>query len=113
MLQAKRFQAQLSGTTYAYDLPDMFRRMAEKHWREFSIASDNQTIIIPKDILVEHTELVLKDNKLEEIIRQPGSNNVRNIFLPPSIKKLTLLNVLVRYYCLENMFTYPGVPSGS
>lgn len=77
MLQAKRFQAQLSGTTYAYDLPDMFRRMAEKHWLEFSISSANQTMNIPKEVLIEKTELVLIDNKLEEINRQPGVNDVR------------------------------------
>lgn len=31
-LQAKRFQAQSAGTTYVYDLPDMFRQQVEKSW---------------------------------------------------------------------------------
>jgi acetyl-CoA carboxylase/biotin carboxylase 1 len=34
-LQQKRFQAQNVGTTYVYDIPDMFRQMAEKLWKEF------------------------------------------------------------------------------
>lgn len=76
----KRFQAQLSGTTYAYDLPDMFRHMAEKHWTDYSISSANRTINTPKEVLIEQTELVLRDNKLEEINRQPGLNDVSNYF---------------------------------
>jgi hypothetical protein len=34
-LQQKRFQAQSAGTTYVYDVPDMFRQMTEKLWKEF------------------------------------------------------------------------------
>jgi hypothetical protein len=34
-LQQKRFQAQSAGTTYVYDIPDMFRQMTEKLWKEF------------------------------------------------------------------------------
>jgi hypothetical protein len=34
-LQQKRFQAQSAGTTYVYDITDMFRQMAEKLWKEF------------------------------------------------------------------------------
>lgn len=34
-LQQKRFQAQSQGTSYVYDLPDMFRQMTEKLWKEF------------------------------------------------------------------------------
>lgn len=34
-LQQKRFQAQQSGTTYVYDIPDMFRQMVDLHWKEF------------------------------------------------------------------------------
>jgi acetyl-CoA carboxylase / biotin carboxylase 1 len=37
-LQQKRFQAQSNGTTYAYDIPDMFRQMTERLWKEFSKA---------------------------------------------------------------------------
>lgn len=35
-LQQKRFQAQSAGTTYVYDYPDMFRQMADLHWKQFS-----------------------------------------------------------------------------
>lgn len=34
-LQQKRFQAQSSGTTYVYDIPDMFRQMTDKLWRDY------------------------------------------------------------------------------
>lgn len=34
-LQQKRFQAQSAGTTYVYDIPDMFRQMVETIWQEF------------------------------------------------------------------------------
>lgn len=37
-LQQKRFLAQSNGTTYAYDIPDMFRQMTEKLWKEYSKA---------------------------------------------------------------------------
>lgn len=34
-LQQKRFQAQSTGTTYVYDIPDMFRQMTDKLWRDY------------------------------------------------------------------------------
>lgn len=34
-LQAKRFQAQSTGTTYVYDLPDMFQQQLEKTWEKY------------------------------------------------------------------------------
>lgn len=34
-LQQKRFQAQSAGTTYVYDIPDMFRQMIDKLWRDY------------------------------------------------------------------------------
>lgn len=34
-LQQKRFQAQSQGTSYVYDLPDMFRQMTERLWKEY------------------------------------------------------------------------------
>lgn len=45
-LQAKRFQAQSAGTTYVYDLPDMFRQQIEKAWAKYieeSPANGNNT----------------------------------------------------------------------
>ena len=40
-LQAKRFQAQSAGTTYVYDLPDMFRQQIEKSWQKYIEESPN------------------------------------------------------------------------
>lgn len=75
-LQQKRFQAQSNGTTYVYDIPDMFRQMTEKLWREFSKARPSIDIRIPEKILVECVELVLEDDKLVELKRLPGENTV-------------------------------------
>lgn len=33
-LQLKRFQAQINGTTYVYDFPEMFRQALERVWEE-------------------------------------------------------------------------------
>lgn len=34
LLQSKRFQAQSLGTTYIYDIPEMFRQVKVANWRE-------------------------------------------------------------------------------
>lgn len=34
-LQSKRFLAQSAGTTYCYDLPDLFRQQLEKVWARY------------------------------------------------------------------------------
>lgn len=75
-LQQKRFQAQSNGTTYVYDIPDMFRQMTERLWKEFSKARPTEDIRIPEKILLECNELVLNGDSLEEIQRLPGENNV-------------------------------------
>ncbi|XP_058168228.1 acetyl-CoA carboxylase [Anopheles ziemanni] len=75
-LQQKRFQAQSNGTTYVYDIPDMFRQMTERLWKEFSKARPTEDIRIPEKILLECNELVLNGDTLEEIQRLPGENNV-------------------------------------
>ncbi|KAL9700297.1 hypothetical protein quinque_003738 [Culex quinquefasciatus] len=75
-LQQKRFQAQSNGTTYVYDIPDMFRQMTERLWKEFSKARPTEDIRIPEKILLVCNELVLKGDTLEEIQRLPGENNV-------------------------------------
>ncbi|XP_052899542.1 acetyl-CoA carboxylase [Anopheles moucheti] len=75
-LQQKRFQAQSNGTTYVYDIPDMFRQMTERLWKEFSKARPTEDIRIPEKILLECNELVLNGDNLEEIQRLPGENNV-------------------------------------
>ncbi|XP_030553828.1 acetyl-CoA carboxylase isoform X1 [Drosophila novamexicana] len=74
-LQQKRFQAQSNGTTYVYDVPDMFRQMTERHWKEFSKARPTVDIRIPDKILLECKELVLEDDNLVELQRLPGENN--------------------------------------
>lgn len=40
-LQQKRFQAQSAGTTYVYDIPDMFRQMIENLWQEYILDHPN------------------------------------------------------------------------
>ena len=75
-LQQKRFQAQSNGTTYVYDIPDMFRQMTERHWKEFSKARPTIEIRIPEKLLLECVELVLDGDNLEEMQRLPGENNV-------------------------------------
>ncbi|XP_049317448.1 acetyl-CoA carboxylase [Bactrocera dorsalis] len=74
-LQQKRFQAQQNGTTYVYDIPDMFRQMTERHWKEYSKARPTVDIRIPDKILIECMELVLDDDNLVEMQRLPGENN--------------------------------------
>ncbi|XP_044017806.1 acetyl-CoA carboxylase isoform X2 [Aphidius gifuensis] len=79
-LQAKRFQAQSAGTTYVYDLPDMFRQQIEKSWIKYiedrpQLLNDNKNII--PSPLIEYIELVLDDNdNLIEQKRLPGENNI-------------------------------------
>ncbi|XP_031639002.1 acetyl-CoA carboxylase isoform X2 [Contarinia nasturtii] len=74
-LQQKRFQAQSNGTTYAYDMPDMFRQMTERLWKEFAKARPSVDIRMPEKVLLDCKELVLVDDKLEEIPRLPGEND--------------------------------------
>lgn len=75
-LQQKRFQAQSNGTTYAYDMPDMFRQMTERLWKEFSKARPTVDIRMPEKVLLDCKELVMVDDKLEEVPRLPGENDV-------------------------------------
>jgi acetyl-CoA carboxylase/biotin carboxylase 1 len=75
-LQQKRFQAQSNGTTYAYDIPDMFRQMTEKLWREYSKTHPNEDVRIPETVLLNCVELVLNEDNLELIQRLPGENTV-------------------------------------
>lgn len=43
-LQQKRFTAQSAGTSYVYDIPDMFRQMLERLWKEYIAERGNGTI---------------------------------------------------------------------
>lgn len=45
-LQQKRFQAQSAGTTYVYDIPDMFRQMIETLWQEYILEHPNGNLIV-------------------------------------------------------------------
>ncbi|XP_015253885.1 PREDICTED: acetyl-CoA carboxylase-like isoform X2 [Cyprinodon variegatus] len=68
LLQAKRFQAQTLGTTYVYDVPEMFRQALFKVW-----APGDKC---PKDVLI-CTELVLDpEGGLVQMNRQPADNDV-------------------------------------
>lgn len=73
-LQQKRFQAQSNGTTYVYDIPDMFRQMTEKHWKEFCKARPTEDIRMPEKVLMECIELVLENEILVEKQRLGGEN---------------------------------------
>ncbi|XP_033221569.1 acetyl-CoA carboxylase isoform X2 [Belonocnema kinseyi] len=74
-LQAKRFQAQSAGTTYVYDLPDMFRQQVERSWKEFMEERPNENLTMPNP-LVDIVELVLDGDNLVELKRLPGENDV-------------------------------------
>lgn len=106
-LQQKRFQAQSNGTTYVYDIPDMFRQMTERHWKEFSKARPTVDIRIPEKILVECVELVLDGDNLIEMQRLPGENNVSGVsYLNKNFKK----SMRTRY---DNLFYFCIVWNGS
>ncbi|XP_034934564.1 acetyl-CoA carboxylase isoform X3 [Chelonus insularis] len=74
-LQAKRFQAQSTGTTYVYDLPDMFRQQLEKAWTKFIEERPNMEIQMPNPVM-DYAELVLDGDTLVEQKRLPGENDV-------------------------------------
>lgn len=74
-LQQKRFTAQSAGTSYVYDIPDMFRQMLERLWKEYIAERGNDDIVMPTQVL-DSIELVLVDDHLEEQKRLPGENNV-------------------------------------
>ncbi|XP_034186409.1 acetyl-CoA carboxylase isoform X5 [Osmia lignaria lignaria] len=74
-LQAKRFQAQSAGTTYVYDLPDMFRQQTEMMWHKYIEERPDCEITIPNPVM-DCVELVLEGEHLVEQKRLPGENNV-------------------------------------
>ncbi|CAL7951788.1 unnamed protein product [Xylocopa violacea] len=73
-LQAKKFQAQSFGTTYVYDLPDMFRQQTEKQWQTYIAERPNCDIKIPNPVM-DYVELVLEGDNLVEQKRLPGEND--------------------------------------
>ncbi|KAK6633678.1 hypothetical protein RUM44_004285 [Polyplax serrata] len=74
-LQQKRFQAQSTGTTYVYDIPDMFRQMTDKLWRDYMDENPTIEVDMPSQ-LMDYVELVLDGDKLIETKRLPGENDV-------------------------------------
>ncbi|KAK0166882.1 hypothetical protein PV327_004353 [Microctonus hyperodae] len=75
-LQAKRFQAQSAGTTYVYDLPDMFRQQVEKAWSKYiEERPDMDNPPIPSPVM-DCVELVLDGENLVEQKRLPGENDI-------------------------------------
>ncbi|XP_054291063.1 acetyl-CoA carboxylase-like isoform X2 [Macrosteles quadrilineatus] len=79
-LQQKRFQAQSQGTTYVYDLPDMFRQVTERLWQEYIDERPSEAIVKPISVM-DCIELVLEIGEdgqmsLVEQKRLPGENNV-------------------------------------
>ncbi|KAL5289420.1 hypothetical protein ACFFRR_009517 [Megaselia abdita] len=74
-LQQKRGQAQSKRTTYVYDMPDMFRQMSEKLWKDYAKERPSLDIRMPEKVLMECVELVLDGHDLRETQRLPGEND--------------------------------------
>ncbi|RVE46271.1 hypothetical protein evm_009095 [Chilo suppressalis] len=76
-LQQKRFLATSQGTTYVYDIPDMFRQVTERRWRE---CIEEGTIDGPvPDTVMMSVELVVEpdgERRVVEVTRLPGQNTV-------------------------------------
>ncbi|XP_072278492.1 acetyl-CoA carboxylase 1 isoform X1 [Pyxicephalus adspersus] len=76
LLQSKRFQAQSLGTTYIYDIPEMFRQSLIKRWESMDASAYIQKCPLPSDVLI-YTELVLDDQgQLVHMNRLPGGNEI-------------------------------------
>ncbi|KAK2537344.1 Acaca [Columba guinea] len=74
LLQSKRFQAQSLGTSYVYDIPEMFRQSLIKLWESMNEHAFLPTPPLPSDMLT-YTELVLDDQgQLVHMNRLPGGN---------------------------------------
>ncbi|XP_063807912.1 acetyl-CoA carboxylase 1 [Pseudophryne corroboree] len=76
LLQSKRFQAQSLGTTYIYDIPEMFRQALIKLWESMDASAFISKSPLPSDVLI-YTELVLDDQgQLVHMNRLPGGNEI-------------------------------------
>ncbi|XP_038219820.1 acetyl-CoA carboxylase [Zerene cesonia] len=76
-LQQKRFLATSQGTTYVYDIPDMFRQAVERQWKEY--IEEGMVDGPQPDNVLSLVELVLENDgerKLVEVTRLPGQNTV-------------------------------------
>ncbi|XP_053341778.1 acetyl-CoA carboxylase 1 isoform X4 [Clarias gariepinus] len=76
LLQSKRFQAQSLGTTYVYDLPEMFRQALKKLWQSMDAYAHLPKCPLPSELLT-FTELVLDtQGQLVQMNRLPGGNEI-------------------------------------
>ncbi|XP_017315370.1 acetyl-CoA carboxylase 1 isoform X4 [Ictalurus punctatus] len=76
LLQSKRFQAQSLGTTYVYDLPEMFRQALKKLWQSMDTYAHLPKCPLPSELLT-FTELVLdSQGQLVQMNRLPGGNEI-------------------------------------
>lgn len=76
LLQSKRFQAQSLGTTYIYDIPEMFRQALIKLWESMDASAYIPKCQLSSDVLT-YTELVLDDQgQLVHMNRLPGGNEI-------------------------------------
>ncbi|XP_047665603.1 acetyl-CoA carboxylase 1 isoform X8 [Tachysurus fulvidraco] len=76
LLQSKRFQAQSLGTTYVYDLPEMFRQALKKLWQSMDAYAHLPKCPLPSELLTS-TELVLdSQGQLVQMNRLPGGNEI-------------------------------------
>ncbi|XP_028408241.1 acetyl-CoA carboxylase-like isoform X2 [Dendronephthya gigantea] len=74
-LQLKRFTAQNQGTTYVYDIPELFKQAVLKYWKQWS--KEHGKDINLKQKVVEASEYVLKeDGQLHQVNRLAGENNI-------------------------------------
>ncbi|NXY03510.1 ACAC carboxylase, partial [Pteruthius melanotis] len=82
LLQSKRFQAQTLGTSYVYDIPEMFRQSLIKLWSSMNDHTFLPPPPLPSDILT-YTELVLDDQgQLVHMNRLPGGNEASAASFP-------------------------------
>ncbi|KAM3955585.1 LOW QUALITY PROTEIN: acetyl-CoA carboxylase-like [Aphomia sociella] len=76
-LQQKRFLATSQGTTYVYDIPDMFRQNVERRWRD--CIEDGSVDGPQPDNVMSAVELVIEpdgERRVVEVTRLPGQNTV-------------------------------------
>ncbi|KFO32187.1 Acetyl-CoA carboxylase 1 [Fukomys damarensis] len=91
LLQSKRFQAQSLGTTYIYDIPEMFRQSLIKLWESMSTQAFLPSPPLPSDMLT-YTELVLDDQgQLVHMNRLPGGNEASSLNPAPFLFLLLLV----------------------
>jgi len=91
-LQYKRFTAQSNGTTYAYDLPEMFRRALHLSWKQYFDLNKIKDQAMPKDNF-SCQELILdstnENNQISSVLPTPNSNTSSSTTTTPSITAIS------------------------